>query len=541
MRMKRILAPTILAGVAAAMLIQLPAAIADRTAAYDLLDPIIDIKAILFKSFVDESKLDEARMQQDMIEAMLESLGDPHTVFIPPQDEAEFEKELKGTYVGIGCEVNIVDDHLTIISPMDGSPALEAGVMAGDVVLEIEGESTFKMPVSECITRLVGEPGTQVKVRVRHVDGMEEDLTITRRQIVTRTVKGLRRMGERWTYCIDDALNLAYLRLTQFNGATVEELKEALDDLQREGMNGLVLDLRDNPGGGLASAVQTADLFLDEGTIVRVKPRRRNEETFNAHRPGTLPAFPMIVLVNSHSASASEIVAGALQENGRAKVLGTRTYGKGSVQEVRELDYNRGILKFTSAHYHLKSGRNINRSTDSTVWGVDPDPGFVVPISDEQYRDMFLARRDHDVIRTGDRSPQSECADAAWVRENLKDEQLALAVEALKEYVGTGAWPHVGEAQPDTVVFAQELQRAIDRRGELMDVLGQLEKRIAELDTLAAKVGTPPLLPPDLDLTGGTLSVRDKHGNIIGEFIIEGGNPELALKSLRLKSADAPQ
>jgi carboxyl-terminal processing protease len=532
--MKRIVAPALLVILGGALLVQLPIAIAQRTSQYDLFDPIIDVHHLLESRFVDSARLKDEEMRLAMIDAMITTLDDPHTVYVPPQEEADFDKVLRGTYVGIGCEVEIVNHYLTIVSPMDGSPALEAGVLAGDIVLEIEGQSTLDLDVTQCINRLMGEPGTPVSIKVRHLDGTEEDLSIVRRQIVTRTVKGLRRDGEKWNHCIDDKQGLAYIHVTQFNDSTSDELKLALDGLQQRGLNGLVLDLRDDPGGGLPTAVEMADLFLEQGTIVTIKPRTEEPRSFTATAAGTLPDFPMIVLVNGGSASASEIVAGALKENGRAKVLGTRTFGKGSVQEVRELDYNRGVLKYTTAYYLLPSGRNINRSPDSEVWGVDPDPGMVVPMSDEDLRDMYEARRDFEIIRQGN-GPISECVDASWVRTTLKDEQLARAIDALSTRVQTGEWPEVGgEENAAVVALDQELSRAMDLRGDLLQRIATLEDRIAELHELDARAGKAPLLPPDIDLLGGTLTVADKHGNVVGTYRIEDGDLELALGSVKL-------
>lgn len=542
MRIKKIVAPILVLSLAASLLIQLPLAIADRASDYNFFDTVIDVRHILTNWFVDPTKLDDDKMRLAMIDGMIQTLEDPYTTFIPPSDIAEFNKELRGSYVGIGCEVNIINDYLTIITPMDGSPALEAGVLAGDVVLEIEGASTLKMPVEECIKRLMGEPGTDVTIKVRHLDGVEQHLTITRRHITTRTVKGIHREGEKWTYCIDDELGLAYIRITQFNDTTtVEELKQALNHVQEKALNGLLLDLRDNPGGGLPTAVQVSDLFLDEGLIVTIKPRegRGQSQSFSARRSGTLPEFPLLVLINGQSASASEIVAGALQENGRAKVMGTRSFGKGSVQEVRDLDYNRGTLKFTTAHYYLRSGRNLNRSNDSEVWGVDPDAGMVVPVSDEDYVAMFRARREFEVIRAIDNNIP-HCVNGQWVRENLKDEQLAKGVDALRARVQTGEWPVIGDDDPALVAFNQEISRISEARVRLLNQLDQLDTRLEELQGLAAQAGRVPLLPPDIDLEHGTLTIRDKHGNIIGAYEIEGGDVGLALDTIRLKPISTP-
>ncbi len=536
MRIKKILAPTLLLAISAALLIQLPLAIADRSSDYNFFDPVIDVRHVLLNGFVDDKKIVDEKMRVAMIEAMIETLDDPYTTYVPPADVAEFNKELRGSYVGIGCEVNIVDDYLKIISPMDGSPALEAGVMAGDVVLEIEGKSTFKMPINDCISQLMGKPGTPVNIKVRHIDGTEQAFTIVRNHITTRTVKGVHREGgEQWSYCIDEKLGLGYVRVTQFNETTMTELRAALSEIQKTGLNGLILDLRDNPGGGLPTAVEMADLFLNEGDIVSIRPRvgRGEPQTFAARRAGTLPDFPLLVMVNGQSASASEIVSGALQDNHRAKVLGTRTYGKGSVQDVRELDFNRGTLKYTTAYYYLPSGRNLNRSTDSETWGVDPDPGMVVAVSDEDYVEMYKARREFEIIRAADKTVP-HCVDSQWIRTAQKDEQLAKALEALQTRVKGGEWPTVGTDNSTIVAFDQELKRATDARHRLTEQLAKVDVRIGELHGLAATAGKPPLLPPEVDLTHGTLTVKDKQGNVIGTYRIEGGDMESALEAMKL-------
>lgn len=532
MRSKKYIAPALLIVLTGTLLVQLPMAIADRSSVYEWFNPIIDVRDVLVRRYVTEP--DQERMQQLMIEGMISALDDPHTSYIPPARRADFDRQMLGTYVGIGAEVNIVDGYLTIISPMDGSPALEAGILAGDTVLEIEGETTFNKPIQESIDRLLGEPGTPVRVLVRHSDGTEQQLTIVRRRIVTTTVRGLVRNGEQWRHCLDEELGLAYIRINQFTMSTREELHSTLETLNRRNLNGLVLDLRDNPGGSLGAAVHVADLFIDSGPVVSVRDRNGQGETYQARSEGTLPEFPIIILVNGASASASEIVSGALQENGRAKVLGTRTFGKGSVQEVRELPFDQGTLKYTAAHYHLPSGRNLNRLPDSEVWGVDPDPGFVMPVEDSDYRAMVLARREFEIIREGDNSTP-QCIDAAWVHEHLMDTQLAAAIETLAARVRGEPWPRPGgDSDPSIVAFDQELRRIADERVRLLQRLVMVDQRLGELQNLASEAGRQPLLPGDVDLHAGTVTVRDRHGNVIGEYRIDGGDMNLALQSMRL-------
>lgn len=534
MRAKRIIAPALLVILVAAVLVQLPVAVAERAEGTSFIDPIIDARRILLDEFV--SAPDEKSMRTDALRAMVAALDDPYTLYVPPDLKRDFEKELSGTYVGIGAEVNIIDDYLVIITPLEDSPALEAGIRAGDVVLEIDGTSTHQLDVDDCIDLLLGEPGSLVTILVRHADGAEEKIQVERRQIVTKTVRGLKRRGPLWDYCLDDELGLFYVRVTQFNNSTGEELRQTMNQLQSQGLNGLIMDLRDDPGGALHAAVEVADLFLSNGTIVTIRGRNdTNEQSSYARAEGTLPDFPMVVIVNGRSASASEIVAGALQDHKRAKVLGNRTYGKGSVQHVRQLPFNNGTLKYTAAHYYLPSGRNLNRGKDSIVWGVDPDPGLVVPMNDDLYIQMLTARRDFEVIEEPN-DKISKCADPEWIRSNILDEQLAAALEAMQNRMRTGEWPVIGNADPAQLELSEELQRLTERRAAYLEQVKVIEQRTAELQKLAETAGRVPLLPDDVQLIGGTMILRDRHGNEIGRFEIEGGNVELALETLRLNA-----
>ena len=531
---KKVFAPILLIVLFCTVLVQLPLAIADRTSGYDFIDPIIDIRSILVENFVREP--DEEKMQRAAIKAMIETLGDQHTIFIPPAKVRDFNKDLRGTYVGIGSEVRIIDDYLTIVSPMDDSPSLESGIRAGDVVLEIEGETTYQLPVQSCIDKLLGKPNTKVTIKVRHLDGEEEFITITRRRITARTVKGLVRNGMDWHHCVDPENNISYVRVTQFNGSTIRELRHTLDDLVDGGMQGLILDLRDNPGGALPAAIKMADMFLTEGVILEVRPRKvGSEKKWRSHRFGTLPDFPMIVLVNGSSASASEIVSGALQDNDRAKVLGTRSFGKGSVQEVRELDFNRGTLKYTNAYYYLPSGRNLNRDrkSEETVWGVDPSPGLVITEADEAYVERILARRPYEVIKDFDET-LATCLDIDWIQENIKDIQLATAIEVLAKRITDHEWIEVNDIDPAVAAIDVELKRLTQARSRMIRQLEQIDERLQTRKNMAVVTGREPLLPEDVELIAGTITLRDKDGNVIGKFRIDGGDLELALNSVQL-------
>lgn len=526
MQLKRIFALVVVLGIGDLVLG------ADRATDYEWFDPIIVVRRFLLDGFYEEP--DENAIQRAMIDAMIAELDDPYTLYVPPADEAEFNKALRGTYVGIGAEVNVDGDFLTIVSPLEDSPALDAGILAGDIMLAIEGLSTYDRPLDECIAQLLGEPGTPVVIRVRHLDGTEQDLTIVRRKIVTRSVKGVRREGEQWSYWLDEHRRIGYIRINQFVDGTVTELAEALDQLVPAGVQALVLDMRGNPGGELGAAIETVDMFLREGTIVSVRGRARRPQSWRARAEATLPEFPMVVLVNRHSASAAEIVAGALQENGRAKVLGTRTFGKGSVQEVHELPYGRGTLKMTSGHYFLPSGRNISRHDDDAVWGVDPDPGFVVRMSDEAFRDAILARRDYEIIRPRPAADTGDFASPQWIRRNLHDDQLAAALDALRAKLDTGTWPVVGEGDVTQLALQQRIVAETLIRRHLVQRLRSVENTLAGLHGLAEEAGRQPLLPDDADLTDAVVTVRDRNGEILAHYRVVGGDLEFALRQVEL-------
>ncbi|MGA0173466.1 MAG: S41 family peptidase [Phycisphaerales bacterium] len=468
----------------AAALMQSTLAFRGTSNDYAWFDPIVEVRGLLRENFV--TPVDDEAMRDAAIAAMVESLGDPYTVYVPPASEDDFNKDLRGAYVGIGAEIDIVEGWLTIVTPLDESPALAAGVRSGDTVISIEGETTFGLSSRECADRLMGEAGTTVNIRVRHADGEEEDLAIVRSPIRTRTVRGFSRNGEAWRFLIDPTSGIAYIRVTQFTDETVDELREALSAMTPPPA-ALVLDLRFNGGGTLTGAIEMADLFLEDGTVVSVKSRRGLERSWSADDDADDYEIPMVVLVNGSSASASEIVAGALQENGRAKVLGQRTFGKGSVQEVRELPDDAGILKLTTAHYALPSGRSLHRTPEAEAWGVDPDPGFHVPMSDDQYRDLVVGRRAYEAIgNAADSEASAQWSDVAWLRESLGDLQLAAAIETLRARLSGGEWLTVGDESSAITVAADELRNQIEFRRRLVRELEAVEARIARLEGRAS-------------------------------------------------------
>ncbi len=471
---------------------------------YAWFDPLIDVRELIQQAYVEDA--DAKRMQEAALGAIVASLGDPFSVYVPPDAERSFNKDLKGTYAGIGAEIDMPDGWLRIVSPLDDSPAQEAGILPGDVVLAIEGKKTQGLSVEACMDLLLGEPGTPVKIDVRHGDGREESYSLVRRQIHTKTVKGFRRTGDGWQYLLDPEHGIAYVRLTQFLESTPADLKAAVARAVGQGAKGLVIDLRYNGGGSLAAAIEIADQFQRKGTIVSLRSRDHQERTWSASESPDDVDLPIVVLVNDASASASEILAGALQDNERAKVLGVRTYGKGSVQDVRTLAEGRGQVKLTIARYYLPSGRNITRShkleEEGKPWGVDPDAGFHVPLDDEEARTMFLARRRWE-LPDGKPTDPARWADPAWVEAapgddgvaGLGDRQLAAAMRALRERIAGREWPRVGDDPGSATTASDELRRQIAYRERLAREMENVERRIGELEA-EADGKTPPATVP---------------------------------------------
>jgi carboxyl-terminal processing protease len=322
---------------------------------YQNIELLTNILNIVQKNYVDEVSFDQ--MFEGAIAGMLASL-DPHSAYLTPDLYKELQVDTKGSFGGLGIEIAVRNGMLTVVSPIEDTPAFRAGIQAGDHIVKIDGELTKDMSLIEAVKKMRGRKGTKITLSIAR-EGAPEliDVTIVREVIKIRSVKS--RMIEP---------GYGYVRITQFQEQTVEDVKRAIDGLLKEGeIRGLILDLRNNPGGLLAQAVRVADLFLDSGLIVYTDGRLESQrQKYFAHKAETYDGFPMVVLVNGGSASASEIVAGALQDHNRAIILGTQTFGKGSVQTILPLDQD-AALRLTTARYYTPNGRPIQAS------GIEPD------------------------------------------------------------------------------------------------------------------------------------------------------------------------
>jgi carboxyl-terminal processing protease len=324
-----------------------------------------------------------------------------------------FRTSVESQFGGIGIQITMEAGQIKVSSPLVGTPAYKAGVLAGDRITQIEGESTKNFTLDDAVRKLKGEIGTSVTMTVQHaLTGRSETFTLNREQIHLDTVLGDRRKADdSWDFMLDPEKHIGYIRITAFSRDTASQVRKALESLEARKLRGLILDLRFNPGGLLTSAIEVSDLFIASGRIVSTKGRNTDERVWDAVKPGTFEGFPMVVLVNHYSASASEIVSACLQDHHRAVVIGERTWGKGSVQNVIELESGKSALKLTTASYARPNGHNIHRFPDakeSDEWGVKPNDGMEVKLSSEELLRFLDYRRRRDIVQARQSEPANE-------------------------------------------------------------------------------------------------------------------------------------
>ena len=327
---------------------------------YEDLKVFTDVIGYIQKDYVEETKSKD--LIHGAIKGMLETL-DPHSAFMPPNMYKEMQEETKGRFEGLGIEITIKDGILTVVSPIEDTPAFKAGILAGDQIIKIDGDSTKNFTLMDSVKRLRGPRGSKVTITImREGFTKPKEFTLVRDVIPVRSVR--HELLEK-TY--------GYIRISQFQEKTdgeFEKAVKALDEESKRTLKGLILDLRNNPGGLLDSAVKISDRFIDSGLIVSVEGRKEDQKIkFYAHPDGQLSRYPLVVLVNGGSASGAEIVAGAIQDHGRGILLGTHTFGKGSVQTIIPLKDGSG-LRLTTARYYTPNGRSIQAK------GIVPD--FIV-------------------------------------------------------------------------------------------------------------------------------------------------------------------
>ena len=330
---------------------------------YEELKKLALVFEIARDKFVEEA--DERKMLEGAMNGMLGAL-DPHSSYLSNDDFKEFTDKSHGEFGGLGIQITSDKGAIRVISPIDDTPAAKAGIEAGDYITHIDGEQVFDMNLNQAVKKMKGKPGTKVKLTIVHSGEEPKEITLKRAIIKVKSVKFSEKSDAAATD--DEKLpKIGYLRISDFGATTTKELQDALKDLEKKKVAGYVLDLRNNPGGYLTAAVEVSDAFLDGGEIVSTRGKEKTDIERMFAKPGdAVNGKPVVVLINHGSASASEIVAGALQDNGRAIVMGSQSFGKGSVQQQKPLG-DGSAIHITIARYYTPSGRSIQNE------GITPD------------------------------------------------------------------------------------------------------------------------------------------------------------------------
>jgi carboxyl-terminal processing protease len=411
---------------------------APKAETYRMLELFGDVLEMTERQYV--TKVDEKKLIQAALEGMLTSL-DPHSGYLAPEGFDDMQETTRGEYGGLGLEITSEDGVVKVVSPMDGTPADKAGLKPGDYITAVNGQSVLGLPVSEAVKSMRGKPGEKVTLSIAREKTDPFDVTLVR-EVIKQKVVTSRLEGD-----------YGYVRLSTFNEKATDEVVAAIKDLKAKNpkMKGLVFDLRRNPGGLLDQAVGVADIFLDGGEVVSQRGREAKDiERYNARPGDMLEGLPMVVIVDNGSASAAEIVAGALQDRKRAEVVGLTSFGKGSVQTVIPLRGGQdGAVKLTTARYYTPAGRSIQRT------GIEPD--LEVAASREQaelianrsfqYSEASLRNAldtEDGATRKAAHAP-AEAPPASF--DEKKDFQLSRAIDVLK-YGSVNATPKLPKPQP---------------------------------------------------------------------------------------------
>lgn len=366
-----------------------------------------DVWNRLEQKYVDKSKIDPEKMVNGAISGMVSALGDPYTVYLPPKENSEFKEDLGGSFEGIGAQLGAKEDRIVVIAPLRDHPAEKAGIRAGDWIVKVNNEETYGWTVPQAVTKIRGQKGTKVTLSVVHEGKTQpEDVQVTRDKIIVKSVeweaKQLASCAPQGSGASGQTVTLnpncpqvAHIRLSRFGDQTNDEwntiVSQVRPKLDSGELKGIVLDLRNNPGGYLQSAIYVASEFIKNGVVVQQENSDGTKETYSVTRVGNLLQAPVVVLINKGSASASEILSGAVRDHGRAKLIGETTFGKGSIQTPEDLPNGSGI-HITTAKWLLPKGDHIH--------GVGIKPDFEVKnATDAAYPDLQLERAIDELIR----------------------------------------------------------------------------------------------------------------------------------------------
>lgn len=355
-------------------------------------------------SYYDKTVLDPQKLLNGAISGMVQSLGDPYTVFLPPTQNNDFKQGLSGQFQGIGAELGIRDKQIIVIAPLDGTPAQKSGIKAGDAILKVDGKDTSGWTLSQAVEKIRGPKGTDVVLNIiRKDEEKPKDIKITRDTITVKSVTGWIKPIKRITGITSttgikgkEDLEVAYIRLSQFGDKTNEEWLTLVNDLELKikdnpRFKGIVLDLRNNPGGYLTDANFIASEFIKDGTVVIQDKGNGETSTLSVSRKGLFTEIPLVVLINKGSASASEIVAGALRDHKRAKLVGETSFGKGTIQQAEDLGNGAG-LHVTIAKWLTPNGTWVHEK------GLEPDIK-ASPDEKDQSRDLVLEKAVEELVK----------------------------------------------------------------------------------------------------------------------------------------------
>lgn len=434
---------------------KLPSAIEEKLNEPEKLSQL-EILTVLMDARKHLGKREDLANGKDITYSLQPMLGklDRHTDYIDPETIQTMLRDIQGQFSGIGVQIrrNTSKDALEVVTPLMGSPAYKAGMYTGDlittIIREVDGKgnplakpeviSTKGMTTEDAVKKILGKAGTKVKLIVDR-EGVDQpiELELIRGNVEVESVLGHKRKdNDEWDFTIDPENKICYVRLTQFSRNTQRDLARVMKQLSKDGIKGFILDLRFNPGGLLDSAVKISDMYIEDGMIVTIKPRNGAETSYVGKSDGSFLEFPMVCLVNGYSASGSEIVSACLQDHGRAIVIGSRSYGKGSVQTIHPFATG-GQLKMTTASFWRPNGKNLNK--DSTkgrpedVWGVKPDKGFKIDLSPKDLVQLQELLRFHEIIPR----PGVERKDTEILK--YEDQQLDMALNYLRGQIRIAA------------------------------------------------------------------------------------------------------
>ncbi|MEI6323880.1 MAG: S41 family peptidase [Gemmataceae bacterium] len=410
---------------------------------------------LLVEARVALGKREDLEKHKDIditLQRMMSNL-DPYTNYIDAETKAAFDKEVQGNFTGIGVQIrkDSATDMLLVVTPIKGSPAYKAGVQAGDLITKIvrpvdnEGNvletpeeiSTIGMSTQDAVKKILGKKGTKVTIFIqREGEAKPREVSLLRGQVEVESVFGFKRdANDDWDFFIDPKTKIAYLRLSNFARFSARDLIKSVEELRKKGLNGLVFDMRFNPGGLLDAAVAISDYFIDDGLIVTIRPRLKDSTVITGRTPNSVTDFPIAILVNGGSASGSEIVAAALQDHGRAYVFGERSYGKGSVQNIQP--FGEGEIKLTTATFWRPNGKNLNKSStkgkEEEDWGVVPNEALA--LTRKEREDLQEHLRDTEIIQ-----PKVKPA-SAKEKPKFEDKQLEAALKYLKSQIKIAGIP----------------------------------------------------------------------------------------------------